>query len=238
MSGSRRRCRRPGASGWCRTARSRSPARPRSGCRRRGPFLRFGGDHARAGQDPADRRRRDRHVVVVAEVPGDRVRAVIQSLAVQVRPQVHDQLDRRCGCRRRRGLRPPRPRRERRLALEPPPADELRHPPFRDAVGAGDVSLGTPLDDDRGDDQTSLRHLRSVPTSFRCLERSVSYVLNENTAGGPTGRWDRSVGWDRGPGRVRTLSRTSAHGSGTGSRRNSILMQKFSRRKELSNGAR
>ncbi|MCX6399163.1 MAG: hypothetical protein NTX33_04425, partial [Propionibacteriales bacterium] len=47
---------------------------------------------------------------------------------------------------------------------------------------AGDLGLLTVLEDDGGDDQSGFRHGCSVVAgSFLCLERSLSYVLSQNT---------------------------------------------------------
>jgi len=43
------------------------------------PFPRLGGDQATGGQVPADRRRRDCDLVIVVQMPGDRIRPGVQA---------------------------------------------------------------------------------------------------------------------------------------------------------------
>jgi len=66
-----------------------------------GPLARLGGDQPVPGQVPADRRGRDPDLVVVLQVPGDRVRARVQALPGQLLAQPDDQLDRVITDRRR-----------------------------------------------------------------------------------------------------------------------------------------
>lgn len=55
----------------------------------------FGGDELVAGQSPRDRRDRDPDLVVMLEVPGDRVWPGVEALTGELDAHVDDQLDRR-----------------------------------------------------------------------------------------------------------------------------------------------
>src|SRR5262249_30088932 len=79
-------------------------------------------------------------------------------------------------------FRAPRARLECRLALHPIAGDQPRYPPLRDPVITGDLRLRTALDEDSGDNQTSLRHqLKLTEHLFRCLETPHSHVLKHHT---------------------------------------------------------
>src|SRR4029450_11518119 len=85
--------------------------------------------------------------------------------------------------RRRGGVRSPRPRPERGLPLGPVTSDQPADPPLRHPIGASSPARGAALDNDRGDDQTRLRHPPTLTANpFLCLERCHSDVLRYHTA--------------------------------------------------------
>jgi hypothetical protein len=70
------------------------------------PLARLGSHQPGPGQVTADRRRRHPDLVMVFQVPGDRVRPGVQALPSQVLPQPHDQLHRGLRDGARGGLGP------------------------------------------------------------------------------------------------------------------------------------
>lgn len=62
------------------TARSHSAVRLGNGCRTTSGASSVRGDELLAGQNSRDRRHRHGHVVVVLKMPGDRVRAGVETL--------------------------------------------------------------------------------------------------------------------------------------------------------------
>ncbi len=66
---------------------------------RLGFLLRLGRDESGFAQMAADRCGRDRDVVMLSEVPGDRVGAGVQTNAGELAAQLPDQFDRRRWCR-------------------------------------------------------------------------------------------------------------------------------------------
>lgn len=151
---------------------------------RAGSLLRGRGDHPGAGQVAGDGGRRDRDGVVVGQVPADGVWSGVQPLGGQVLAQTHDQVDRgRVGPVRARAG-PARAWLERRLTLGPVAGQELEQPRPGDPVGGGHLRHRAALHNDSGDDQTRLRHPRSVQGRRPgCLERSVRDVLTDHTFG-------------------------------------------------------
>ena len=146
------------------------------------PLGRVRGHQPVPGQVAADGRHRDLDLVVVLQVPGDRVRPGVQPLPGQFLPQPHDQLHGPRGDRLRGGLRPPRPRAERRLALGPVPRQQPRYPALGHPVPAGRLPLAQPLSDHSSDDKTRLRHPPTVAArSFLCPATRHSYVLKLDT---------------------------------------------------------
>jgi hypothetical protein len=114
---------------------------------------------------------------------GDDDRAGVQSVLGQLLAQPDDQLDRGRIDGARRGLRPPRPRPERRLSLGPVAGYQPADPALRHPIGASHLALGAPLDNDSGNDQTRLRHPTTLTAHpFPCLERCHSDVLRDHTA--------------------------------------------------------
>jgi hypothetical protein len=126
--------------------------------RRLGPLLRGGGDQPGRGQVAVDCRYRHNQAVVVLQVPGDGVRAVVESFARQLLLQPDDQIDCRLCQPRGAAVWPAGAGLERGLALGPIALDQPRDPTLRDPVFTGHLRLATTLDNDSGDHETSLRH--------------------------------------------------------------------------------
>jgi hypothetical protein len=135
------------------------------------PLARLRGDQPSPHQVPADRSRRHGELMVVTQVPADRVRPGIQALPGQLLAQGNDQIGGGVADRIGRGLRPPRPWLERRLALHPVAGDQPGHPALGHAIGAGRFALATALGEDSGDDKACLRHPPTVPARpYLCPE--------------------------------------------------------------------
>ena len=83
-----------------------------------------------------------------------------------------------------RRLRAPRPRLERHVTLDPIPRDQTRHPRPRNPIFGSYLSVGSPLNNNSSNNQTTLRHRPpcNTPTRFRCPDTSCSDVLNQNTS--------------------------------------------------------
>ena len=81
-----------------------------------------------------------------------RVRSSVQALHGELSAKDDDHLNRRNGDRVRAAVGPPGFRIESGRAFGAVAGDELRYPPFRDPVVAGDRGLGSSLDYDSGDD--------------------------------------------------------------------------------------
>ena len=126
-----------------------------------GSFLRLGGDQAGFGQVAADRGAGDLVSVVVFEVPGDGLGSGVQAGGGQVGAESEDQLDHGDVQGARGGLGSTRSGFEGRLALGVVAGDEFGDPAFGDAVGRGDLGLGSALDDNSSDDQPGFRHGRA-----------------------------------------------------------------------------
>src|SRR5215469_3421507 len=121
--------------------------------------------------------------MVVAQVPADRVRPGVQATAGQLLAQRHDQLDDLRADRGRRGLRPPGPRLERRLALSLVTGQQGVDPRPGDTVGAGHLADRPLFDSDSSDDKPGFRHARKIgPGCPRCRETPVLDVLKLGTA--------------------------------------------------------
>ena len=95
------------------------------------PFLRFGNDEPLAGQDPMDRGARDVHLIVVFEMPTDRVRSRVEALAGQFPAVLEDQLDRARRSRVGRAARASRSGFERGVAFGSVAGNELVDPRAR-----------------------------------------------------------------------------------------------------------
>ena len=99
-------------------------------------LLRFRNDETSAAHGPVDRRSGDGELVVVFEVPGDRVGSGVQPGRAQSAAQLEDQLHRRRrGCIRP-ATWPSRTRGERCLTLSAVPGNERIDPRSGHAVGA------------------------------------------------------------------------------------------------------
>lgn len=92
-------------------------------------------------------------MVMLAEVPDNRVRAGVQAVQHEVVADLDDQLDRRGRRGPRARVRPSRTRLERSVALDPVAGHELGHPAFRDVVVAGNVALVATFDNDGSDNE-------------------------------------------------------------------------------------
>jgi hypothetical protein len=118
-----------------------------------GSLGRFRHDRPGPDQDPVDRGPRQCRSVMPGQVPADRVRARIQAVLGQLLTQPQHQLDRRRRCRRRRGLRPSRARRQRSLALGLVTGLELVDPGPVNPVPLSDLSRRLVLHEQGSDDQ-------------------------------------------------------------------------------------
>jgi hypothetical protein len=128
-------------------------------------FLRLRGDHAGDAEVAVDRGRGrgQLDVVVVFEVPGDRVATRVTALRGETVAELEDQLDRRCRGLVRAGVWSPRAGLERQLAFGVIAGDEFGDPAFGDAVVTGHLGLRASFEHDSSDDQTSFRHPRASP---------------------------------------------------------------------------
>jgi hypothetical protein len=154
--------------------------------RRLRPLARLGGDQPGAGQVPADRRRRHLDLMVVFQVPGNGVRARVQALPGQLLPQPGDQLHRAAADRRRRGLRAPRPRLERCLALSPVTRYQRIDPRPGHPVRTGHLAHRALLDNDSSDHKPGFRHDRRLrPGCPVCHETRRCQTGRQLQAGRP-----------------------------------------------------
>jgi hypothetical protein len=107
-----------------------------------------------SAQGAVDRRPRDAEVVVLSEMPGDRVGTGVEALSDQFVTELHDQLDDRGRGGSWARVRSSRPRLKRRVALGAVAGEELGHPSFRHVIFAGDVDGAAAFDDNGSDDKT------------------------------------------------------------------------------------
>ena len=121
-------------------------------------LLRFRGDQVGAPDDPVDRRSGQLDLVVVFEVPGDRVGASIETGSNELLAEPDHDLDDIIGCGVGSCSRSARSWLERSLALDPVTGDETADPRLRNVVVACDLGLWATLDDDGGDDQSGFGH--------------------------------------------------------------------------------
>lgn len=126
--------------------------------RRSRAFLGSWCDEAAADKDPPDRRGRRGGAVAAVQVRGDRRRAGIQAVIDELSAQGDDLVLDRAGVCGGVGARSSRARLESRVAVGLIAEDQLVHPRARQPVGAGDLRLGAPLDEDCGHDQPRMRH--------------------------------------------------------------------------------
>jgi len=128
---------------------------------RLGSFVRLRCDEPGAGQGASDRGDRHPSVMVVFEVPTDRVRAGVESFGDEFSTDLDDQLDRRRRDRGRGTAGSPRARLKRCVTFGAVTSDKLADPALGHAVGAGDLGLRAALDNNSGDHQTRFGHPRA-----------------------------------------------------------------------------
>lgn len=114
-------------------------------------------DHAGPDQNPVDRGPGQAGVVMVGEVPADRVSASVQASLGQLLAELQDQLDGLTRGRARAGPGCPGQRLERCLAHLSVAGHELADPALRHAVGPGNLGLG-PAGQDCSDHEATFRH--------------------------------------------------------------------------------
>jgi hypothetical protein len=140
---------------------------------RAGSLLRLRGHEPLAHEQPVDRRDRDVRGVLLSEGPSDRLRPCVEATLLEVRSDLDHERDHLAWERRRRALRPSRPRLEGRLSLRAVAGDESADPGLRDAVGEGDLGLAASLDDDGSDDKAGFGHPRSSSKGYAHLPRQA-----------------------------------------------------------------
>jgi hypothetical protein len=140
---------------------------------RPGPLAGGRGDQALAAQGAVDRRPRHPKLVVVFEVPADRVRAGVQSLTAEPLAELDDQLDRGIGDGGRGRLGSSGARLERGVALSPVAGHELIHPRAGHPVSGRHLTRAATFNDNSSDHQTGLGH---PPTSEPAITPVVDGV--------------------------------------------------------------
>jgi len=127
-----------------------------------------------------DHCREDAHVVVLVEVPGDHVGAGVVTRTSQLVAQPDDQLNHLRECHVRAAQRPSRPGSKDSLTPGPIAGNTLEHPTLRDTVVAGDISLGSSLKHNNGDNQASSQHSPNVTEKFP-TSREMRFLYPERT---------------------------------------------------------
>jgi hypothetical protein len=90
--------------------------------------------------------------MMMLQVPGDGMRAIIESFAAELFAQLDDQINRALSKSPGAGARPARPRLECGISFGPVPRDQPRYPRLGNPIGARYLGLAAAFDDDGGDD--------------------------------------------------------------------------------------
>jgi len=117
-----------------------------------GPLLRLRADQPGRAQMPVDRRCPDGQAVMVAQMPGDRRRPVVEAFAGQIGAQGDDQVGGLLGQPGRAGMRPAGAGLECGLALQVVAGHQPADPALRNPILTGHLRLAATLDDNSGND--------------------------------------------------------------------------------------